>query len=790
MRRSVVFTTTVVLVCAMAASIISCSRNASSKKGKKITEDSTWYDTDIYKINLGLDTSKPIEQSNSWIADSDDDRMVVITKGRYQMPNNVRTEEEANPYVIATVSVIDKKNNATIKTINLNGEITSVDDISGADLEDGKLTIKYSSYDMKTYQPKTVEKDLDLKSGKVTDTRDLSGADQEHYEKTFKVGGYTVNTAVVWGDNGGYYVLNVKSPDGSTKDVELKEQGVDFYGINLILPVNESTALITAFTNTGNKFYELDLKNYTTKALDAKDYEWLDADEIRNAKTINGNIYYKTPIGIFKIDTENKTTEKVLDYSECNVNRTLLDSLETTDCDGDTFTLCGKKFEGYGYNENQAASEFYIVKFSKAAKNPNAGKTVLDLFVPHGQVDDVTADAIIRFNEKSIGYFIEVSDRYLDSKSSDYSDAASDDEYESIVMDKSTKMCNSLAMDIMNGEGPDILLNSSPFGQLNSDSYLVDLAPYFKDLSSDKYFTNIIDAAKVNNKLYHMPVCISLEGIHTDKKNAGASGVGFTTEEYEKFLKETLNGKDIITSGQAHYFAKLFVAMNDKFIKDGKADFTGPEFKELADFVKNNVQEKARSWDDSEYGMPNNNAVYTNCYGTSGYFYELADLKGDLTILGIPSSDGRGPMFEAYYSVAVSAQASNTEACIEFVKLLLSDDIQESMALNENVVLNRDAFRKGGEAAVEYFNGPAGDRIFGYDHMTGQPIENRIKFSEKDISDLESIILSCSRMHSEDQAISIILIEEMPAYFLGQKDLNDVITILQDRVQKVLNERK
>ena len=90
-------------------------------------------------------------------------------------------------------------------------------------------------------------------------------------------------------------------------------------------------------------------------------------------------------------------------------------------------------------------------------------------------------------------------------------------------------------------------------------------------------------------------------------------------------------------------------------------------------------------------------------------------------------------MFEAYYSVAVSAQASNTEACIEFVKLLLSDDIQESMALNENVVLNRDAFRKGGEAAVEYFNGPAGDRIFGYDHMTGQPIENRIKFSEKDM---------------------------------------------------------
>lgn len=45
-------------------------------------------------------------------------------------------------------------------------------------------------------------------------------------------------------------------------------------------------------------------------------------------------------------------------------------------------------------------------------------------------------------------------------------------------------------------------------------------------------------------------------------------------------------------------------------------------------------------------------------------------------------------------------------------------------------------------------------------------------------------------MKAEDSAISIILIEEMPAYFTGQKDLNSVIAIAHDRVQKVLNERK
>ena len=44
-------------------------------------------------------------------------------------------------------------------------------------------------------------------------------------------------------------------------------------------------------------------------------------------------------------------------------------------------------------------------------------------------------------------------------------------------------------------------------------------------------------------------------------------------------------------------------------------------------------------------------------------------------------------------------------------------------------------------------------------------------------------------MLSEDAEISKVLIEEMPSYFSGQKTLDEVIGIAQDRVQKILNER-
>ena len=99
--------------------------------------------------------------------------------------------------------------------------------------------------------------------------------------------------------------------------------------------------------------------------------------------------------------------------------------------------------------------------------------------------------------------------------------------------------------------------------------------------------------------------------------------------------------------------------------------------------------------------------------------------------------------------------------------------------------MNRSSFRDYGMLAVECFNGPYGDWMFD----NSNPDNTRRMFSESDIDRLETIILNCSRVSSIDPAINNILAEEMPAYFNGQKDLDAVIDIAQDRVQKVLDER-
>ena len=270
---------------------------------------------------------------------------------------------------------------------------------------------------------------------------------------------------------------------------------------------------------------------------------------------------------------------------------------------------------GYRYSDgpnltlSEQEAEFYVLEFTRAESNPHAGKTILELYSAGGYVENVTGDAILQFNENNNGYFIEVTDRYNTngSNSDDVlgseAERNSEDDWDKFHLSQNSQLSASLAMDILNGDGPDILLNTSTYGQLNNPNYLSDLSLYIGNVDPEKYFVNVIDSARIDGNLYQIPISFAIDGIHTDYKYAGSSGVGFTTDEYETFLKNTLNGTDVISAGQAVYFAKIFSAESDVFIKNGKADFTGPEFEELARFVKDNVPENSISWINDTAGV-------------------------------------------------------------------------------------------------------------------------------------------------------------------------------------------
>ena len=800
MKRTIVSRTiSLALIPVMLFSIASCGKKQAGKTARKIAPEDPWFDAKVYNIEPDLDTGgKEIDYSTRKLAGADDKYIVVFSQGSYILPDNNK-EYFTSDYRYFLATVIDRNTGKKINTINLNQYLSGNGYVRDIVYLNGIITS--SIYKEDENGGSLAEIDNDILTGKKLSERDLGSSFEVFGDKTrIQAGKYTVLIGAGFDSTTfePYCSLDIYSSQGKECNVKIQKEHKELNTTFVILPLDDDKLLVP-FTQTADKvpvFFEVDVKAAKAVEVDGKDYDWIDFKNIKSVfGSEDGQAYFTTSVGISKIDMKNKKIEDFFSYNACPVNKERISSTEVAACSDNNIVLVDGPFSFSPYFlDGSLTAGFSIYDITKASTNPNAGKTVLELYATNGYVDQTISEAIVRFNETNKEYFIEVTGRYTADGVYYYMPDDSQDDVSNEMLQDNMSLNDKLAMDIMNGIGPDILIFTDDMGRLNNSNNLADLSKYLGELDQDKYFTNVINAAKTDGKLYQLPVTFGIEGIHTDSGNAGASGLGFTTKEYEEFLYGPLNGYDLDQAGQAYYFANLFNAMSDKFIANGKVDFSGPEFAELAEFVKNNVREKAPTMDSDEMSnekrfQNDSTARLVEYASIVMYLSGVNDMKGSRAILGIPSSDGRGPMLTTILSVAVSAQAVNVEACAEFAKLLLSDEIQTKYAVSDHFTVNREVYKKNEGLILDYCNGARGNQEFGIDRRTFEPVKNRMKFTEDDMSYLEKIILNCSHFNSSDASVNIILIEEMPPYFLGQKDLNSVIKIAQDRAQKVLDER-
>ena len=763
--------------------VTSCSF-AKTSDTRRVKADDPWFNTNIIEVKSGADENKVMSLLNYQFVGMDDNYYIIRTSGDYEMPPDDEIDWDnynQKDYRFCYIAVIDRKTSQTVNTIDLLKDLTvSENFVKDAYYSNGIIIAKTN----------LAKRDYDPFTGELLATHESGKNDLYSSSKLYTIGGYEIEV-IDHQDDGElrYAELSITAPDKMVSKIEIKKADRDVW-VSSVLAVTDTHALIMESIGNKRVYYHLDLENNELTPADSKDYEWLDSASLyESLSSPDGMIYFNSDCGISRVNARTKSIELALDFNWCDLNIGLIQYSTLIECSDDRFVICCK-YDMTNVYSGRKADKIRIIEFTRADKNPHAGKTVLELYAYDG-VDRFTGKAIALFNQTNGKCFIEVSTRYLysDFYDNDYDNNNQD------VMDLSEikgngKLSNKLAIDIINGEGPDILMNVSGFNQLNNSNCLIDLSQYLKEYNSDKYFTNIIEGSKTDGVLYQLPISFGMEGIFTKAENVSNTAKGFTLEEYKKFVRETLNGNDPIVNGQTVYFSMLFSGMSDEFISNGKVDLSKPEFKELADYIKDNVPENGSSL----------NAWYSSCYAESpllkcdltlgsgctgindfyGMGMGITPYGRGVTMLGFPSVDGRGPLFIPTCSVAVSTHAVDSKACGEFVKLLLSDDIQNEIAMNDRFVLSREAFKNAGAVAVEYYsNGGSGSY--------GNRIGNKITM--QDIEFIENIILGCSRVKSEDPDISMILIEEMPAYFLGQKDLDSVIKIAENRIQKVLDER-
>lgn len=767
------------------------------QKEKVISPDSPWFEGNIVDVDLGIDNQRPVMDLFPKLAGADNKYIVVFSDGTYRVNDWSQVKTNAD-FAIKSVTVIERETKKNYKTINLYSLLNPIDWPNAVIYTDGQLIVKSESWESTTDKYFNRDYIIDIESERIIETYDYEYSEDIKYSGSYRIGSYRLDAFFYCGKGKKYCPVKIYSHDGNVKDVEISNINKDIFEIVTVLSLDKTQALIIATSDREYKYFKLDLNTFEYVEVNAKEYEWIDSRQLLHSfNSSDNNVFCSTQYGVSMINLRDRNVEQVFDCSCCEVNRNYLSDLEIADCSKDKLLLCGQ----YGTSDMYSSryiKKYVVVEFNRAVKNPHAGKKIIELYLADGQITETIADAILRYNNSNHNFYIEITNRYKSIDSIGYSDVGNLDDYDTARYVSNAKLSDELAMDIINGTGPDILMNTSSLGVLNNPTYLVDLAAYTSQLDSDKYYKNILDGATIDNSIYQLPISFTIEGIQTDPAYAGKTGVGFTTEEYKKFLYTTLNGRDVIESGQTVYLTKLFNGMYNEFIKEGKCSFTDSKYTEISNFVNDNVRQNSQSWktitetsgstSDDSLSDVERIAYYCNCPGISGYLVKRSQIENGSAILGIPSTDGRGPMVGTKISVAISKHTDDVEACIEFVKILLSDEIQEQLVMCDSFVINREAFKRGCNAAIDYFNSEEGSQNL-YDYSAGTYVNSNMKYTTDDINNLEKIVLSCSRVSSVDSTINMILVEEMPAFFLGQKDLYSVEIIIQDRVQKVLDER-
>ena len=558
-----------------------------------------------------------------------------------------------------------------------------------------------------------------------------------------------------------------------------------------ILCAGNNKVIVWGSTSSNYNFGQIryclvDLETGKISALDEMEYINI---PLRNLTYCNGNLVTVTDGGVYNIDVEGGTCKMALSFNCSVCNRYLASNSELKYADDNTFL--------FSYSLGYAGANripFAICTFTKSSEYPAAGRNILTVASTE-DLDYSISEAIMRFNSESDTSFMLFDNRYKTNSEIDYTNTDNTDQAALKNLNSYAAVSDRLTMDILAGEGPDILITNGANEQLSRKDYFIDLSDYLKNesgVSEADYFTNAIEASKFNGSLYQLPI-----GFYVDcflaPSDAFGSKNGLTFEEYIQMVKTVCNGTDPVYDHQLAFSrtevaTKLFANTSEKYIKDGKIDVNCEDFKAILDYCKElpakgfyEGKDVDAEWEDLMTAKENMRVQPTVVYGFYEYEAFAEKFKGAV-ICGYPSVDGRPATIGSDMAVSISSHTSDESSCKKFLSILLSEDIQKTLFMN--IPINKKCAKDLALLEIEEHNGNVDANEGNKFAKAGKKLDTAL--ADKYIEQLSTATTSNFVYHS----ISLIIYEEIPAYFEGQKSFEEVAKVINDRAQTVLNERK
>ena len=520
-------------------------------------------------------------------------------------------------------------------------------------------------------------------------------------------------------------------------------------------------------------------------------------------KEKDGEYYYCGSNGIEKIDIfdSKKEKEMLLEWNWTDVNHSNIDGSSLNIVSEDEIYFLKTTYEeSDDPSVKYSGSKTSLVKLEREKKNPHAGKTILQIGAMN-LYDNKFMDYIVSYNtDKSNKCRILVKDYSEDmySEEEDYTKATKE-------------MADKVYLEMIAGEGPDILLNFSSFSQFNNEDVLLDLNTLIdgeNGFNRDDYFDNVLRAFETKGKMYQIPVCVDIHGFLANRDFVGDR----TSWNYDDFMQIGKSLPEDVSMMEettcANLLESLISVSGDTFIdyENKKVNFDSEEFRQALEIAKT-FGVLHLSMDEGGY------VVYDGVMGggeyvdpiekvkngmmamTSVYFYSLQQyaqyysaLKEKSVFLGAPAPESSGMSAQPMMTLAIAKSCSAQDEAWDFIRFMFEEDQQISYAYSfYSVPILRSALEEKNKKDIKQFE----EEKENVKQWDPEYFENYYNFDlDQEMADgFIKLIEGVRTITSTDPGIMMIVNEEAPGFFENQRSAEDVCKNIQNRATTLLHER-
>ena len=279
-------------------------------------------------------------------------------------------------------------------------------------------------------------------------------------DNEYLVNEWKISTVIDFSEDNSSYHLYISNADNSViEETEISIPNESVYDIPFVASIDDSKLLIRVSCTDGIHYFQLNMKTMDVKECTSK-YAWLDryTDEAF-VNSSDGRCYVNDDKGIYEIDLKTKSQKQIFSYNWCCTGEYDLRQLDISDCSS---TMV--EFSGIIHDFRSCISKemFVTAELTLAEKNPNAGKTVLEIYTNSDTLTPDVSFAMREFNNEPYSCFLIKSTRY--SVEEDIHEGAyqtANGETNELIRSARTDISSELSIDIINGTGPDILIDTA-----------------------------------------------------------------------------------------------------------------------------------------------------------------------------------------------------------------------------------------------------------------------------------------------------------------------------------------